>query len=370
MGLLRVCQCGHNLLRLASFGVMAFLVVACGSFDIPPPVTVPEPAAEGDGISLPLFLAGDGGDVQLSGDQVLVGLEDEVAKAVKALGANNVVTLWLGDNIYPSGLPVSGGTGNTREERILGAQIRASQDAQTVFVLGNHDWKSDNAENQIVFFERRNKSEPRVELLPARECPSLVLRDLGEEVRLIFLDTEWWLRGSRRGSGHCDAYTDARLKQLTTELGEAIDGAGGRLTFVVGHHPLRTMGPHGYRRLCFITQDLDSRAYKRLHDWADEALQGHEVFAWVAGHDHSVQLIEGDPSVRFHLVSGAASESKSTKIRRKPGLLMGAPRPGYQRLDVYRSGAVKATVAFIETVSEQGEPKWRREAMWLRSSDP
>lgn len=52
--------------------------------------------------------------------------------------------LFLGDNIYPSGLPDVSEKGRENAENSLNAQIKAIQDfkGKTIFIPGNHDWYS------------------------------------------------------------------------------------------------------------------------------------------------------------------------------------------------------------------------------------
>ena len=66
---------------------------------------------------------------------------------------------------------------------------------------------------------------------------------------------------------------------------------------------------------------------------------------FAGGHEHSIQVLEGDGRItpRRTLVSGAAS--KLTEVGAAPGLLFGRSEPGFARLLVLRDGGLFLSVA-------------------------
>ena len=61
---------------------------------------------------------------------------------VRALGADRVAVVFLGDNVYPAGLRATEHAGRAEDERRLEAQLDAARrsGARGILVPGNHDW--------------------------------------------------------------------------------------------------------------------------------------------------------------------------------------------------------------------------------------
>ncbi len=156
--------------------------------------------------------------------------------------------------------------------------------------------------------------------------------------------------------------------------------AGGRLVIVLAHHPVASGGPHGghlalkewfwpaynlayypYRLLKTPRQDLDSEPYAAMIAGLLDVYDGHPPSIMASGHDHNLQVIEGDLP-RYQLVSGAGSKRRAVRETSDPRFssLFWSELNGYMRLDVHPDDRVRLTV----TVVEKGAP---REAfsLWL-----
>lgn len=105
------------------------------------------------------------------------------------------------------------------------------------------------------------------------------------------------------------------------------------------------MGLHALlRNAGVILQDLNSRPYREL----ELGLRGiftrtGPPFAFIGGHEHSLQLIErvepSDP--RYSIVSG--SGSNLTSVGFQPGLRFARSAPGYMRLLIRQDGGMHLT---------------------------
>lgn len=350
------------------------------------PASTGNAVAERGSAAAALFLVGDGGKLK-HGDPLLDLLRDEVAAAVHELGAGNVATVLLGDNLYPRGLPV-GDDLDSASGAALRLQLGAARPSQTYVVLGNHDWNHTRrggrarALNQIQAVERWAEANGAAAVvLPGRICPVPTARDVGATFRLLFLDTQWWLHPDDSSADYCPGtpHNPEALERVSRELLSLLSGAGDRLTVVVAHHPLESGGPHGFHfglrqhllpltdlhpglalplpvvgslalalRPSLTTQDLRSVKYRHLRRWADRTLAGQGVFAWAGGHEHGLQVIEGGGAARWHLVSGAATPEKREPIAVLPRTRLAAARNGYLRLDGDGSGNAKVTMTFLE----------------------
>jgi predicted MPP superfamily phosphohydrolase len=84
------------------------------------------------------YLIGDAGNAEMGQTTpTLTYFQKELAKATK-----NATTLFLGDNIYPYGIPSKKHKDRALAEHRLQTQIDALQDfkGKTIFIPGNHDW--------------------------------------------------------------------------------------------------------------------------------------------------------------------------------------------------------------------------------------
>ena len=113
------------------------------------------------------------------------------------------LVVFLGDNIYPGGLPPRTSKDNEEMERRLKDQIDAvvRTDARGIFVPGNHDWDNSGGDGWSAVrrqeaFIAEHGEEGRVVLLPQGGCPGPSVVDFGESLRLVAIDTEWWLRSN------------------------------------------------------------------------------------------------------------------------------------------------------------------------------
>ncbi|HEU5171723.1 MAG TPA: metallophosphoesterase, partial [Gemmatimonadales bacterium] len=207
-----------------------------------PPVA---PAPEED-IDVTLFLIGDAGAPAAPPDSepVLVALQAAAATAP------HPVIVFLGDNVYPRGLPDSGSPDRPEAERRLGEQLRVlgATGARGIFVPGNHDWDMHGPEgwNAVRRQERFIAAGGRgLELLPPDGCPGPAVVDVGKVVRLVALNTQWWLHDGPKPEDPTSSCPADSEREVVDSLRAALQLAGARAVVVIAHHPLASGGPHG-----------------------------------------------------------------------------------------------------------------------------
>ncbi len=338
-----------------------------------------------------LFLIGDAGDPDPAGEPVLRALAAEVRR-----DPTRSLVVFLGDNLYPRGMPLPTESDRAEMERRIGVQIDAVKQAgaRGVFVPGNHDWDKagsggwDAIRRQGAFVAAEGGSS--VSLLPRDGCPGPEVVDVGRYLRLVALDTQWWLHPGPKptdAASGCSAFSEG---QVIEGLRSALGGAGDRQVVVAAHHPLASGGPHGghfsFRAHLFPLTDLNSSlwvplpligsiyplARKRGASAQDlggeanrhmrEALEGvfreRPPLVYVSGHEHGLQVLQGT-SARNLLVSGAGIFGHASPVRRISGSRYAAARSGFMRVDFARSGVrLGVLVADAEGRSSEAYAEW------------
>ncbi len=326
----------------------------------------PEP----DQVGFSLFLIGDAGKPAKGGEPVLISLRRDLGLA----GARAAVA-FLGDNLYSYGLPAPGDRQRAEMERRLDAQVDAVRDtgARVLFLPGNHDWQKSGKDGWETVKRQEQHVEarggPTVSFVPNGGCPGPEVVDVSDRLRLVALDTQWWLHAHARPQDPdslCEADSEA---EVLAALREALAGAGGRDVVVLAHHPFVSGGPHGGRftlrqHLFPLTdakrglwlplpllgsiyaksresgaspQDQASPENRHMRESLASASRDRPPLAWAAGHEHALQVIESPDWGRV-LVSGAGIFGHTGHVEDVPGSLYRASRAGYMRIDFLRDG--------------------------------
>jgi hypothetical protein len=382
--------------------VGAVLLAACAGHEVPP-AAPPIPAADR---KLSLFLIGDAGKPD-SADPVLAELTRQASAAPRGS-----LIVFLGDNIYPRGLPAPDDPERKTMEGRLEAQLDVARRSglHAVFVPGNHDWARmgapgwDAIRRSEGFIRERGKGI--AVQAPGGGCPGPEMVDVGDSFRLLLLDTQWWLQKPAYpkpadASSGCQTFTEQgvveRLSRLLGEQGDGRGGGGGgggRRVIVAGHHPLATAGEHGghfpvtahlfplraLKKWLWVplpllgsiypiarahgvsSQDLSGGANRRMREAFARAFDGHPPLLYAAGHDHNLQVFRG-PAVPYSVVSGAGIVSHEGAVGWGRGAVFASADPGFMRLDVSRNGEIRLSVTVVE-------PKEAREAFGLLLTEP
>ena len=311
--------------------------------------SIDPPAA--DQIEHTLFLIGDAGEADPRAERSGTPLDSLTAQIAAAPDRSTVV--FLGDNVYPEGIPEEGAAEWADARRRLRAQVDAIPDgARAIFVPGNHDWAHElpyglysiRLQERMIAALARGRD---IRLLPSNGCPGPVTIDTGR-LRLIMLDTQWWLHNYivRDSATNCTN----TIAGVTAELRREVRAPGAnRIVIVTGHHPLMTGGEHGgycgitgpFRRFAGRAQDVMSGINRRMRDSIEAAFSGAKPLVYAAGHDHSLQVLYGGKNVEYILVSGAGSPTKgSCAVRLRESMYASPHRTGFMRLDIMRDKGV------------------------------
>jgi hypothetical protein len=352
------------------------ILAACAHREPPPPV---EPIPPGD-IVTSIFLLGDAGTANTAPDENLV----ELTRQATASPRGSVI-VFLGDNLYPSGMPPEGDPYRPEAERRLEVQLEVARQSRrrAIFVAGNHDWErwgqgGLGAIGRVSEYLRERVPGLSIQL-PDSACPGPVTVDIGAAARLVFLDTQWWLHSHDKPYGttsRCRATTE---DQVIEQLEATLASAGGRHVIVAAHHPLASGGEHGGRyglsrhlfplrgwkrwlwiplpvigslyplaRMMGITsQDLANGRNEYMRAQFAKAFAKNPPLLYAAGHDHNLQVFKG-PHAKYSIVSGSGVMDHQEGVGWKKETIYAEAAPGFMRLDIDRRGRARLSVTKTE----------------------
>ena len=336
------------------FFLMAVLAASGCSHTLPyvRPDTSPEIVSRipsDDTLRARVILVGDAGEA----DATALG---EVA-VWASQNPDATLVVFLGDNMYPEGMTLR--QRGEADQRIL-PQIEAATGggARALFVPGNHDWADGGESGYEAVVAQAEYVAGHLPhdggFLPLDGCPGPIAVDRFSGVRIVAVDTQWWLHEGRKPTDSCP-YSSPRkfaaslLRLVDTDLDVVI----------VAHHPLDGFGRHaGFsdwkehllppligsliamkRKLWPAVQDFQSEPYQEMTALFESALairtNDNGVLVWAAGHEHSLQVLEGNV-VDYVLVSGSAA--KTTPVSHGPQTVFAQSQPGFMVLDFLMSG--------------------------------
>lgn len=372
---------------------VAAWVVACQSGPrLQTPAAPPAPTAS---VEATVFLVGDAGGAK-SDDQVLAALRAEL---IAEPAAPTVV--FLGDNVYPAGIPPEGHPDRDEAERRLLTQADAVRgtSARAIFIPGNHDWGHSGEDGWEAIGRQEAliaaQGLPGVSVQPSGGCPGPVTIEVTATLRLIVLDSQWWLHPHAKPTDPTSSCLADAKGEITAAIRKAVAADGGRIG-VVAHHPLATGGVHGghfsvwdhlfplrvleswlwvplpilgsaypIARMSGISnQDLSGGRYRELNDSLRAVFTGADVMFYAAGHEHNLQVVV-DSTFGHMLVSGAGYFDHTTRTVYLEESRFAAARSGYMRLEILRDGRVRLIVVTVDAAGEAQEAF----TMWLAQAD-
>lgn len=326
-----------------------------------------------EGLIHRVYLIGDAGGAEYKKPLPAIEILRERLKAEKK--EKNVSVIYLGDNIYPNGLPPAEND-LTREERKLDefklkAQLDPVKDFEgnVFFVAGNHDWygyglKGVKAQKDFIedYLGRKDI------LMPEPGCGDPYEIKLEDDLILVLLDSQWWLENWNKEpemNEDCDVKSREGFKLA---IRETLKSNRNKNVIVALHHPLVTYGPHGggftfkdhlfpltkvndklwiplpvvgsiyplFRTAIGTKQDIANPAYKALKSAILSPANQYGSFLFVSGHEHTLQYITQDK--QSFIVSGSGTKKAPTYLGEGAQFTYGAS--GFAHLDIFEDGSI------------------------------
>ena len=295
----------------------------------------------------------------------------------------NSSILFLGDNIYPHGMPAKGNRKRVAAEYSISTQLDALNQFKgyPLFVPGNHDWKLDKdflkEQREFVqhYLDSTRNAKTKDYFLPSKGDIGPVPIELNDNIVLVIIDSHQLIkRWKQESNGRSNG------ERFKAELDSVLTSHKSKNIVLAMHHPLYTYGPHGgylsfwqhifpatefhpiiviplplvgwlFRRFIGIPQDIHSHKYNRFRKAIFTSIQNKGNLTFVTGHEHTLQYVERDN--QNLVISG--SGSKTSPVGMGKGSLFSSVTIGFSTLSFYEGGETWVTYYHVSKDGRSAE---------------
>lgn len=299
-----------------------------------------------------------------------------------------------------AGLPDSAAVDRTIVEEhirhVLG--FKDDFDGRLVMLPGEGDWSNNKRGGLARLVELEEYVDDLFDknvVRPDDAFPGPDVIKLTDNVRLVALNTQWWLNQSERPFGETDDYELQEPADFLIRVEEILDDYADETVLFVGHHPLVSKGQRGghypvrshlfpltdvvesayiplpiigslvplYRRLVGRSQDLSGRNYSKFREAMVRLLPDHDRVIYAAGHEHNMQyeyVRDGDSGLH-HIIAGATSAT--TSVMSGSANDFASPKTGYSVLSFYPDGSTWLEFIGSEEQSAAVSPVFRAQLL-------
>lgn len=291
-------------------------------------------------VSHTFFLIGDAGNWDgTETPEVFSLLKDRLSQA-----DSSSTLLFLGDNVYPCGLPRFDDPDYATAKARLEKQLALSKGfkGKTIFIPGNHDYYKgiEGVKDQAKLVNEYLKDKKG--FLPRKGC-GIDHIDINESTAMIVVDSQWFLEDWDR---HPTINEDCDIKTrelFYDELENKLNDYQNKTVILAMHHPLMSNGAHGgefsarkhlfpfkakiplpivgtiinvLRKTSGLSpQDLQNKKYNAFVKRVKTLIQGKGNIIVVSGHDHNLQYIDSE-GIR-QVISGSGSKQEAARAINK-----------------------------------------------------
>lgn len=331
-----------------------------------------------------VLLIGDSGNVKRKQpDDVLELIKNHLPDSSEAM------VMFLGDNIYPHGLPEKDDVLRDDAELVLKAhhQVLENFKGKTVFISGNHDWNKGKS-NGLGYVLRQEVYlnqlfAPQKVFFPEQGCPGPTVVFSNDFLAVIVINTQWWVQKGVRPIGKQCGCDQDNEEDFFIQLQSLLEKNKEKRVLVAGHYPIYSNSLHGgkykikhhlfpftiykknaylplpfigsllpiYRKYFGAKEDLSHPRFRVLRKRLKAIFKNYPGLSYVAGHEHNLQFIEKYNN--NFIVSGAAS--KSTYVMDSKYSRFGMSAKGFFKLKFYQDKKVKVEVLIVDENNKDGE---------------
>ena len=334
-----------------------------------------------------LFLAGNAG----MGDHYLPNpVLDVLQKELEAAGEKSTV-VFLGDNV--PAFNRNNKKAEVRAKKILSDQLDVFEkhDGNAYFIPGEKDWNNGKRDGRDALLWQADYIEERLgnnnAFLPNKACGDPDKEKIADGVRLLFVDSQWWLQDWSGIDGINEKCEFKDRFGFLLELEDDLKKYDKDRVVLLMHHPFFSNGEHGggftwkqhlfpltlwkkdaylplpgigtlvvlARQLGVSRQDASNHRYVRMRQEILEIAnkQPRNRSLIIAGaHDHSLQYFEDSNERIKYVVSGSAGTVNDARAGRQARFVQA--RRGFAKLYFYKN---QETWLEMVAVNEDGTSK-------------
>ncbi|MEX8547027.1 MAG: metallophosphoesterase [Mucilaginibacter sp.] len=337
-----------------------------------------------------VILVGDSGNIaRYKPDPLMELLKQHLPDAYPS------AVIFLGDNVYPHGLPEKGDRLRADAELVLQKHYEAVKGytGKVIFISGNHDWNKgkddgfDYVVRQEKYIEKLFGGENVY--LPSNGCPGPKEVPINDDLTIVAINTQWWIQRGFRPIGAKDGCSASSEEEFYALLQDIIDRNINKKILVVGHYPIYSYSLHGgkfkfkhhlfpltiYRKKAFMPmpvigsllplyrkyigapEDLSNLRFRELRKNLKAIFGRHPNLIYAAGHEHNLQHIYKNQV--DYIVSGAAS--KSTYVRKGKYGKFALAAKGFFKLKFSSDQKTVAEAWVVDELNAQGKMAYQAE---------
>lgn len=332
--------------------------------------------AQEDTVVRRIVLIGDGGSLTNGRHPV----KDAVRKLIPI--NKNTTILFLGDNVYPAGLQDEELYNYNDGKAALDSQLSIADgtDAKIYIIPGNHDWddgKPDGMEGvqREQLYVDYFSGKKNVKFLPEEGCPGPVEVNVDDNVTMILFDSQWWIHEYDKPGIESDCPCKSK-EEVLSQIEDILSRNSKKLVVFACHHPFKSNGIHGgyftlkqhifpftdinrkayfplpvlgsiypIARSVFGTpQDLKHPNYQNMVNQISGVAKSHPNLVFVAGHEHTLQLIQ-DSSFSYIVSGGGCKTGRVSKSKKSPFV---AEKTGFVVLEISKNKTLRSTFYTVE----------------------
>jgi len=327
-----------------------------------------------------VYLIGDTGNAKK--DKTIPIFKFLKAELDQASEDNSII--FLGDNIYPVGMPPKSlEYQRDLAEHKLDVQLDMLEnfDGNIMFIPGNHDWAKyglKGVKRQQKYIEKNLNEQKNGTtddddkdweeyFLPRKGCGDPEVVKINDQLVIVLIDSQWWLKDWNTDQAinqGCEIQTRAGFYR---EFEDIVRKYRDKNVIVAMHHPLYSAGQHGghytienhifplrflnkglyiplpvvgsaiafVRSAVGVPQDVATAKYKRMRNDIMGALTKNGSYIVAAGHEHTLQYLKNKG--QHFIVSGSGSKENAASLR--DGAEFSFGRLGYAKIDFYQNGS-------------------------------
>lgn len=315
-------------------------------------------------------LLGDVGAVATDGTDPVLRLFEKW----QLIAGNTGTAVFLGDNLYPIGLPPEGNRHHLAAiERLnLLTQMLRSFPGKGIFLSGNHDWFKGRKGGYEQMLRQENyiiqKLQDETSYLPRYGCPGPVPLQLAGGLLMIVINTQWWVHRAEKPIGKKQQCPYNDIEQFYIELNTLLRKNQHQRVLIVAHHPLYSNALHGgkftikqhifpltaahkrfyiplpifgsaypfYRKFFGAYEDMSHGRYRKMRKRLLRIFHRYSNVVYVAGHDHNLQHFE----IRHNHYIVSGSGSKTAFVKKGGRATFTLEQLGFFVLNYYDNGQI------------------------------